>query len=114
MEKLNEMNAEQLAAYLKQTEETLRKLESLKTVASTKLDMLRERLKEIHAELRKRGIQPDKLDEELEKINQLILEKQAELDKLLPPDVISKYKAITPEELSDSRALESMNLDQEF
>jgi len=114
MDKLMDMNAEQLAAYLKKTEESLRKLESLKTVASTKLDMLRERLKEIHAELRKRGIQPDKLDQELEKINQLILEKQAELDKLLPEDVINKYKAITPEELSDSRALESLNLNQEF
>lgn len=114
MEKLNEMNAEQLAAYLKKTEESLRKLESLKTVASTKLDMLRERLKEIHAELRKRGIQPEKLDEELAKINQMIVEKQAELEKLLPMDVINKYKAITPEELADSRALESLNLDQDF
>lgn len=114
MEKIVEMNAEQLAVYLKQTEESLRKLESLKTVASTKLDMLRERLKEIHAELRKRGIQPEKLDEELAKINQQILEKQAELEKLLPVDVINKYKAITPEELSDARALEAMNLDQDF
>lgn len=114
MEKLMDMNAEQLAAYLKKTEESLRKLESLKTVASTKLDMLRERLKEIHAELRKRGIQPEKLDEELAKINQQIAEKQAELEKLLPEDVINKYKAITPEELADSRALESLNLNQEF
>lgn len=111
---ITDMNAEQLSAYLKQTEETLRKLESLKTVAATKLDMLRERLKEIHGELRKRGIQPEKIDEELERINQLMLEKQAELDKLLPPDVINRYKAITPEQLSDSRTLESMNLNQEF
>lgn len=114
MSNIIEMNAEQLSAYLKQTEDTLRKLENLKTVAATKLDMLRDRLKEINAELRKRGIQPEKLDEELERVNQLILAKQEELNRLLPPDVINRYKSITPEELSDSRTLEVMNLDQEF
>lgn len=114
MNQIHEMTAEQLSAYLKQTEETLRKLENLKTVASTKVQMLRERLKDIHAELRKRNIQPDKLEEELAKINQEIVEKHAELEKLLPADIISKYKAITPEELSDARLLESMNLSQEF
>lgn len=112
--KITEMTAEQLSAYLKQTEETLRKLENLKTVASTKLNMLRERLKDINAELQKRGIQPNKLEEELTKIDQQIAEKQAELEKLLPIDVINRYKAISPEELSDARVLETVNLAQEF
>lgn len=114
MQKIQEMTPEQLSAYLKETEATLQKFENLKTAASTKLEMLRKRLTEIHTELRKHGIEPNKMEEELEKINQQMADKQAELEKLLPADVIDRYKAISPKELLDSKVMESMNLAQEF
>ena len=98
---------------LEKKENEIKKVNSLIDKLTERGKMYKEQYNTICADLVALGVDPKnpKVREDMEKeINELT----ARLDKLLPSDVLSKYAAMSVEEILDQKVMDEIDLRQAF
>lgn len=82
------MEHSHLSAKIQKIEEQIKRGETIRIQSLTKLESIKEQQKETEAELIKLGINPEDAKSELEKLDQEIINDLADLESLVPTDII--------------------------
>ncbi len=85
-------NASNIVKIIEDKEKEIKKGETIKIQAETTVKNLRDQYRRVEEDLKELGVDPQKAKEELIDLDKLIEGKLAELDTLIPTDVIKKYE----------------------
>lgn len=77
---------------LQQVEQNIRNYEKATTTVQTRVEGYRQQYAQIGAEIQALGVNPQTIEEELKSLAQSILTKSAELEKLLPTNLIEQMQ----------------------
>lgn len=98
---------------LERKEAEIKKVNSLSDKLTERGKMYKEQYNAICNELLALGVDP-KNPKERENLEKELQEASEKLEKLLPSDVLTKYAAMTVEEILDQKVMDKVNLNQAF
>jgi len=76
---------------IEELEQAIQKGEHLRIQAQTKLEGLETQKKETENELKALGVNPEKAEEEIKKLEEELNRALTEIDALIPSDIINQY-----------------------
>ncbi|HCL4480225.1 TPA: hypothetical protein N2D99_002313 [Clostridium botulinum] len=105
-------NASNIVKIIEDKEKEIKKGETIKIQAETTVKNLRDQYRRVEEDIKELGVDPQKAKEELIDLDKLIEEKLAELDTLIPADVLKKYENYDFSTVQEEK--ETPNLNMEF
>ena len=99
---------------IEETKKSLDDIIKVKLSADAQLGVHRKNLSDLDKDIISEGYDPKDLDGACAKLEAEISEGLNQLETILPPNIIEKYKHVTVEQLNDYEALKKLNDNQVF